>query len=184
MGSARSNLVRRLGAFRCTGARDFSVRFRPAVAVKLPSIADFLNFIEIQLRDEQFILVAAGLFDDFPARVAEITLAVEFADLPGMLGAGAGGGRDEIGVSNRVRRLLEFPKIFRETGDGSGRVVDDFRAVEAEDSRAFREVAVVTDVHADAGITSLEERVGGVSRREVKLFPKARVTVRNRSEER
>src|SRR6202158_2156061 len=179
MVSARSNLVCRLGAFRCTGARDFSVRFRPAVAVKLPSIADFLNLIEIQFRDEQFILIAAGLLDDFAARVAEIAFAVEFADLPGMLGADAVDGRNEISVSNRVRWLLEFPKIFGEAGDSGRRVVDYFRAVESEDSRAFRKVAVVADVHADAGITSLEYGIAGVSRREVKLFPKARVTVRN-----
>src|SRR5882762_9726358 len=179
MVSARSNLVGRLGVFRRASARDFSVGFRPAVTVKLPGIADFLNFIEIQFSDQQLILVAAGLLNDFPARVAEIALAVEFADLPGMLGADAVDGRNEISVSNRVRRLLEFPKIFGEAGDSGRRVVDDFRAVEAEDSRAFREVAVVADVHADAGITSLEDRVTGVSRREVKLFPETRMAMRN-----
>src|SRR5882762_8022016 len=171
--------VCRLGTFRCTGARDFSIGFRAAVTVKLPGIADFLNFIEIQFSDQQLILVAAGLLNDFPARVAEIALAVEFADLPGMLGADAVDGRDEISVSNRVRWLLEFPKIFGEAGDSGRRVIDDFRAVEAEDSRAFREVAVVADVHADTGITSLEDRVAGVSRREVKLFPETRMAMRN-----
>src|SRR5438445_10782145 len=78
--AALRHSVCRLGAFRRTGARDFSVRLRPAVAVKLPSIADFLNFIEIQLGYEEFILVAAGLLNDFPARVAEIALSVEFAN--------------------------------------------------------------------------------------------------------
>src|ERR1700694_6023508 len=118
--AALRHSVCRLGAFHCTGARDFSVRFRPAVTVKLPSIADFLNFIEIQFRDEEFIFVAAGLLNDFPARIAEVALAVEFADLPGMLGADAVDGGDEISISNRVRWLLEFPKIFGEAGD-SGR---------------------------------------------------------------
>src|SRR5882762_7346225 len=177
--AALRHSVCRLGIFRCAGARDFSVGFRAAVTVKLPGIADFLNFIEIQFRDEEFILVAAGLLNDFPARVAEIAFAVEFADLPGMLSADAIDSRDEISVSNRVRRLLEFPKIFGEAGDSSRRVVDDFRAVEAEDSRAFRKVAVVADVHADTGITSLEDRVAGVSRREVKLFPETRMAMRN-----
>src|SRR5260370_24288503 len=107
------------------------------------------------------MLVAAGLLHDFPARVAEIALAVEFADLPGMLGADAIDGRDEIGVCHRVRRLLEFPEIFGEAGDGGGRVVDDFRAVESEDSRTFREMAVVTAVHAHASVARLEDWVAG-----------------------
>src|SRR6266852_8334203 len=117
MVSARSNLVGRLGVFSGSSARDFSVGFGPAVAVELPSIADFLNFIEIQIRDEQFILVAAGLLHDFPARVAEVALAVEFADLPRMLGTDAVDGDDKIGVGHGVSGLLEFPKIFGEAGD-------------------------------------------------------------------
>src|SRR6266849_10242694 len=179
MVSARSNLVGRLGAFSGTSAGDFSVGFRAAVTIELPSVADLLDFIEIEFGDEQFILVAAGLLDDFAARVAEIALAVELADLPGMLGADAIDGGDEISVGDGVGGLLELPKIFGEAGDGGGRVIDDFRAVEAEDARAFREVAVVADVHADAGVASLEYGVAGVSGREVKLFPKAGVTVRN-----
>src|SRR5713101_280731 len=179
MVSARINLVGRLGVFYRTGARDFSVGFRAAVAVELPGVADFLDFIEIQFRDEQFILVAAGLLNDFPTRVAEIALAVELADLPGSFRADAVDGRDKIGVSNGVRRLLQLPEIFGKTGDGGGRVVDDFRAVEAEDARAFWEMAVVTDVHADAGVTSLEGGVAGVSGREVKVFPEARMAMRN-----
>src|SRR5712664_2993486 len=129
MAEALRNSVRRLGVFRGTGARDFSVRFRPAVTVKLPGIADFLNFIEIQFRDQQFILVAAGLLNDFPARVAKIALAVKFANFPGMLGADAVDGGDKISVGDGVRRLLQLPKIFGEAGDGGGWVVDDFRAV-------------------------------------------------------
>src|SRR6267378_7005732 len=179
MVSARSNLVGRLGIFSGASARDFSVGFRAAVAVELPGVADFLNFIEIQLRDEQFILIAAGLLNDFPARVAEIALAVEFADFPGSLRADTVDGRDKISVSNRVRGLLQFPQIFGEAGDGGRRIVDDFRAVEAEDARALREMAVVTDVHTDAGVPSLEYGVAGVSRREVKLFPEPRMAMRN-----
>src|SRR5256885_1701403 len=150
--AAVRNSVCRLGALRRTGTGDLSVRFRPAVAIELPSIADFLNFIEIEFRDQQFIFVAAGLLHDFPARVAEIALAVEFADLPGVLGADAVVGRDKMGIGEGAGRLFEFPKIFREGSDSGRRVVDDSRAVESEDSRAFREVPVVADVHADAEI--------------------------------
>src|ERR1700722_8203708 len=109
MGAAPCNSICRLGAFRRTGAGDLSVRFRPAVAVKLPGIADFLNFVEIQFRDEQFIFIAAGLLNDFPARVAEIALAVEFANFPGSLRADAVDGGDEIGVGDGMGGLLELP---------------------------------------------------------------------------
>src|SRR5713101_6360444 len=117
MVSARSNLVGRLGVFCRTGAGDFSVGFRAAVAVELPGVAGFLDFIEIQFGNKQFILVAAGLLDDLAARVAEIALAVEFANSPWRFGADAVDGSDEIGVSNSVGGLLEFPKIFGEAGD-------------------------------------------------------------------
>src|SRR5712692_6264853 len=171
MVSARSNLVGRLGVFRRTGARDFSVGFRAAIAVELPGVADFLNFIKIQIGDEELILVAAGLLDDFAARIAEIALAVEFANFPGSFGADTVDGGNEISVGDGVSGLLEFPEIFRETGDSGGGVVDDFRSVEAEDARAFGEVPVVADVDADASETRLENGVAGVSRREIKLFP-------------
>src|SRR5437879_2728685 len=174
MVSARSNLVGRLGAFAGAGPRDFSVGFRAAVAIELPGIADFLNFVEIQIGDEQFVLVAAGLLDDFAARVAEVAFAVKFADFPGSFGANAIDGGDEIRVGYRVSGLLEFPKVFGETRDGGGGVVNDFGAVEAENAGTFREMAVVTDVDTDAGEARLEDGIAGVSRREIKLFPKAR----------
>src|SRR2546425_8565180 len=123
MVSARSNLVGRLGIFSGASARDFSVGFRAAVAVELPGVAHFLNFIEIQFRDEEFIFVATGLLHDFPAWIAEIALAVKFADFPGMLGADAVDGGDEIGIGDGMGGLFELPKVFREAGDGGGRVV-------------------------------------------------------------
>src|SRR5260370_24677888 len=160
MVSARSNLVGRLGAFAGAGPRDFSVGFRAAVAIELPGIANSLNVVEIQLGDGQFVLVAAGLFDDFAARVAEVACAVKFADFPGSFGADAVDGGDEISVGDGVGGLLEFPEIFGETGDSGGGVVDNFRAVEAEDARAFGGVAVVYKVEPPSGGTG----VGGGGR--------------------
>src|SRR5258708_2279116 len=179
MGAARSNLVGRLGIFRRASACDFSVGFRAAVAVELPGVAGFLDFVEVQFGDEQFILVAAGLLDDFAAWVAEIALAVEFADFPRRFGADAVDGGDEIGVGHGVGGLLEFPKIFGEAGDGGRRVVDNFRAVQPEDARAFGKMAVVANVNTDASVTSLKNGIAGVPRREVKLFPEARMAVGN-----
>src|SRR6266699_4932794 len=179
MVSARSNLVCRLGVFRRASPCDFAVGFRAAITIKLPGITNFLNFVKIQIRDEQFILVAAGLLHNFSSRIAEVALAVKFADFPGSFRANAVDGGNEIGVGDGVSRLLEFPEIFGETGDRGGRVVNDFGAVEAEDARAFGKVAVVTDVDADAGVARLENGVACVSGGEIEFFPEARVTVGN-----
>src|SRR5260370_36489600 len=141
MVSAGSKLVGRLRAFAGAGRRDFSVGFRAAVAIELPGVADFLDFVEIQLGDEQFILIAAGLLDDFAARVAEVAFAVKFADSPGSFGANAIDGGDEVGVGHGVGGLLEFPEIFGEAGGGGGRWGDNFRSVEAENARAFGKAA-------------------------------------------
>ena len=50
--------------------------------------------------------------------------------------------------------------------------------MEAKDAGAFREVAVVTNVHADAGVTRLKDGITGVSGREVKFFPKTGMAMR------
>ena len=55
MVSARSNLVGRLGVFSGTSAGDFPIRFGATVAIELPGVADFLDFVEIELGDEQFV---------------------------------------------------------------------------------------------------------------------------------
>ena len=51
-------------------ACNFSIGLGAAIAIKLPGIANFLNFIEVQGGDEQFILVAAGLGNNFPPRMS------------------------------------------------------------------------------------------------------------------
>ena len=50
--------------------------------------------------------------EDLAARVAEVGLAVELADLPGALDADAIDGPHEVLVGDRVGRLLELPEIF------------------------------------------------------------------------
>ncbi len=134
-------LIGGFARFRRTRACNFSIGLGAAVTVELPRVADLLNFVEVQVGDEELILVAAGLLDDFAARVAEITLAVKFADFPGSFRADAIDGSDEVGVGDCVSGLLKFPKIFREASDGGRGVVDDFGAVEAEDAGTFRKVS-------------------------------------------
>ena len=75
--------------------------------------------------------------------------------------------------------LLELPKVFGESSDGSGRVVDNLGAIETEDARALRKMPIITNVNTDAGVARVENGITGISRREVKLFPETRVAMRN-----
>src|SRR5580692_5492664 len=176
---SRSSSIRGNRAARCLRARDFTVGFRAAVAVELPGGAGFLDLVEIQVGHEQLILVAAGLSNNFSAWIAEVTLAVKFADLPWLLDAHAIRRGHKITVGGGMRRLLEFPEIFGEARHGGRRIEYDFRAVQTENSRAFREMAVVADVHAHFAKTSLEHGVTRISRLEIKLFPEARMAMRD-----
>src|SRR5712692_12098373 len=60
---------------------QIAIRFRPPVTEELPDIAHLLNLIEIQIRDDNFFCVARAFRNELSARRAEVTLAVEFADV-------------------------------------------------------------------------------------------------------
>src|SRR5512137_1084311 len=96
------------GAGGALRARQLAVRFRAPVAVELPGGAHLVDLFQVEVRDEDFILVAAGLRHDLSARIAEIALAVEFADVPGGFLADAIDGADKIAVGDGVRGLLEL----------------------------------------------------------------------------
>jgi hypothetical protein len=84
---------------------------------KLPDIPHFANLIEIQLGGDELVAISRRLRDYLPARIAEVTLAIELTDIPRSLGPDAIDGTDEVAIRDGVRRLLEFPEIFRESGD-------------------------------------------------------------------
>src|SRR5262245_22099807 len=92
-----------------------AVCFRPAISEKLPHIADFLDLIEIQIRDDNLFLTARSFGDDLAARGAKITLAIKFSDVPWILAPDAIYRADEVAVSDGMGRLLQFPKIFAQT---------------------------------------------------------------------
>src|SRR6266480_282662 len=90
--SAASRLARAAGAFPLSlfpcPFLHFCYRpvgFRPPVPVELPRVADLLDHSEIQIGDDEFIFIAARHGDELSSRVAEITLTVELADVPGFL---------------------------------------------------------------------------------------------------
>src|SRR3954464_1555881 len=84
----------------------------PAIAEELPDLAHLADHVEVQVRDYDFIFVAAGLRNDFSARIAEITLAVKFADIPWLLPSHAINRAHEVSIGNGMRRLFQLPQIF------------------------------------------------------------------------
>src|SRR2546421_6935339 len=92
--------------------RHFLVNLRPPVAVELPDVPDLRDLVEVQIRHQELVLVAACLRDELPPGVAEIAFSVKFADVPGRLKPHAVDRADEVAVCNRVRWLFELPQIF------------------------------------------------------------------------
>src|SRR5436190_15531910 len=92
--------------------RDRPIRLRPSVSVKLPGVAHLLDQPEIEIGDDEFVLVATGNRDELTARIAEVTLSVELADVPRLLHTDAIDRTDEISVRHRMRGLLQFPQIL------------------------------------------------------------------------
>src|SRR5437762_147244 len=56
--------------------------------------------------------LACDVCEDAAARIAEVALAVELADVPRCFDADAVDGADEISVGDGVGGLLEFPEIL------------------------------------------------------------------------
>src|SRR5947209_8268729 len=72
-----------------------------------------------------------------------------------------------------MRDLLDLPQVHREAARGGRGDVDDLRAIEAQAAGALREVAVVTDVDANARILRVEDGVAEIAGAEVELLPEA-----------
>ena len=117
-----------------------------------------MNHVQIKVGDHRFVLIAAGLRDDLAARIAEIALAVKFADAPRLLRAYAVDGADEIAIRYCMRRLLELPQIFRKPSHRGRRIENNFRSIQSENARALRKMPVIADVDADLRILCLEIR--------------------------
>src|SRR6185437_15476365 len=152
---------------------------RATVAEELPRLANFGDAVEIQGGGEDFVPVAGSLGDDLAARVAEVALAVEFADVPGCVAPDAIDSCDKVAVGDGVGRLLEFPEIFTQAGDRCRGIEDDLCAVQAEGARTFGKMAVVAGVDADFAEAEDEDRIAEVAGAEVELFPEARLKVRD-----
>src|SRR5436853_2489637 len=88
------------------------VAIRTPIAEELPSITHFANQIEIQVGDDQRVLIARRLRDDLSARIAEITLTIEFADVPRLFMTDAIDGAHEVTVRDCMCGLFQLPQIL------------------------------------------------------------------------
>ena len=145
----------------------------------MPHVADFLDLVEVQVRNDDFFFIPRSFSDDFSARRTEITLAVKFSDIPWMLAPDAIDGANEISICDSMRGLLEFPQILAQSCDGCRRIEYDFRSVQSESSRALGEVPIVADVDADIGELRLEDGITQIPGFEIKLLPESRRAMRN-----
>src|SRR5947208_17141579 len=82
--------------------RDRPVRFGTAIAIELPGVPDLLDQPEIEVGNDEFVFVTTRNRYELPARVAEVTLSVELADVPRLLHADAIDRADEIPVRDGV----------------------------------------------------------------------------------
>src|SRR5262245_8132595 len=112
--------------------RNSAVRFWPAIAEELPGVAHFADLVEVQVGDDDVIRAARALSQNLATRAAEIRLAVELADVPGGLGAGAVDAAHEVLVRDRVGGLLQLPEVFRKAGDRRRWVEHDLGPIQAQ----------------------------------------------------
>src|SRR6185437_1027642 len=166
------------GGGRSALGRQRRICLWPAIAEELPDLAHLADHIEVEVRDHDLIFVAAGLRNDFSAWIAEITLAVKFADIPRLFPSYAINCPDEISIGDGMRRLFQLPQIFREAGHSRRRIEYDFSSVQSQNARAFWKVPVVADVHAHLGILGLEHGITKIPRREIEFLPESRMTMR------
>src|SRR3954454_21815242 len=155
------------------------VRIRPAIPEELPRVAHFADLVEVELRGDECVFVAIGDGEELSARIDEVALSIKLADVPRSFESDAIDRADEVAVRDGVRRLLELPEVFAQSGDCRRRIEHDLRSIQPELARAFGEVAVVADVDADLAVLRIEDRIAEVAGTEVELFPEAGGDVRD-----
>ncbi len=89
-----------------------AVRLGSTITEELPYVSHFSNQIEIHVRNHDVVGISRPLGHDLAARITEIALSIELADLPRLFDTGPIDRADKILVGNRVRRLFQLPKIF------------------------------------------------------------------------
>ena len=78
-----------------------------------------------------------------------------------------------------MRRLLQLPQVFTESGHRCGRIKHDFRPVKSERPCPLGKMPIITNVNPDLSHRSLEYRISQVPWSKIKLLPKSWSTMRN-----
>src|SRR5258708_16811854 len=156
-----------------------SVTLGTPIAEELPRLSGLRNHVEIDVGHQHRIFRAARLRKDLSARIAEVALAIELADVPRLLASHAVDRADKISIRPRMRRLLQFPQVLRKSGYRRRRIENNLGAIHSQDPRPFGKMAVVADIHPDARELRIEHGITHISRGEVKIFPESRMHLRN-----
>src|SRR5579884_2655053 len=91
---------------------QIAVGFGTAVTEKLPDISHFLDLVQIEIGQDQFLFVPRTLGEKFPTWRTEVTLTIKLTDIPRLLTSNAIDGTDKVPVRHRVRGLFQLPQIF------------------------------------------------------------------------
>ena len=126
---------------------------------------------EVKIGHHHMVFVPGPLGDYLASGVAKVAVAVKLAYVPGSLASHPVDGPDEVAVGNGVGRLLQAPQVFRQSRHGGRGIENNLSAIQAEGTRPFREVAVVTNIHPYLANPGCEDRVSDVARPEVELLP-------------
>src|SRR5262249_23667654 len=153
-----------------SSADELVVLIGPAIPEELPGLAHLRDHVQIEIGRQYFVFIARGLRDNLPARITKVAGAVEFSDIPGRFDSNAVDRSNVVAIRHGVRRLLDFPEVLAQSGDGRRRIEHDFRAVEPQRAGAFGEVAIIANVNADLGDADIEDRVAQISGTEVEFF--------------
>ena len=91
---------------------DRPIRLGPAIAVKLPCVADLANYVEVEIGNDDIVAIAFADGQHLPARVTEIALPIELADSPRLFEARSIDRPHEIPIGDGMCRLLELPEVL------------------------------------------------------------------------
>src|ERR1700721_2123040 len=172
-----------LASVRCRGFSglrgDRSIAFRSTITEELPDFTNFRDHVQVKVGDHHFVLIPAGLGDNFAARIAEVALAVELPNAPWLFDAHAVDSAHKIAIGYSVRRLFEFPQIFRETGYGGRRIEYDFGSIQSQNAGALGKMTIVANVNSDPRIFGFEDWISKIAWGEEELLPESGMAVRN-----
>ena len=109
-----------VGSFRRAGRlcpRDLAVALRSTVSGELPYSARLLDFVQIQVDDQELASLPSSVPDERAGRTRDAALAVKLADTPRLFVTHAMDRSYEILIGDGACRLFELPQVFGKSRD-------------------------------------------------------------------